>query len=258
MKIALCYLTCVQNHLDFNFHHLVNHIKKSHQEIDLYKYVNDENINDYRVDDLRVSINNKCTQTNINFAFNTLRKKFHYYHEFTRTGSTPFKMGGMEILLMLDMYAKYGDKYDFYMFYEDDVLLNTRKNLFDNIDYNHDILFQCPRRINYRWYWYSSNSNNIKDIYLPYEGLLHIYGAKPHVLNNLLNELNKGIYAHHEALFNGFAHKYYTDMTYLSDTFNCYMVYIVDPRNPIKRIYDIIHPIKSLDDYVKYRKRNII
>lgn len=243
MNIAICYLTTSISQYQFNLNKLIEQINQCKKHyIDLYIYINDENlINNYITDN---ELNNIKY---IHFSYSSLRQQFNYNHYWSNGDSSTKRNSGMQIFPLLNLYQIHNN-YDYYMFIEDDVLINTNDNIFDKITYNFDILFSEPRTINNNWYWINKD-NNIKKTFLPYSGLLNIYIVKNEVLNNFINNvINKGLYAHHEYLFNGYSYYMRYNITYLSKLYN---VYCKLKLNLNDCYYDIIHPVKTKEEYNK-------
>lgn len=247
MKIAICYLTCISNDYDFNFQHLLNHIKgQTKHSVDLYKYINNENI-DYEVND-----------NEITFSYDYITKQFNYSFRLKNGNSPVGDLSGLQIFPLLDLMKKHPE-YDYYMFYEDDVLLNTDKNLFDNLDFTNKIILQNERIYNDLWWWYRGYKlNNVLHYLDPYSGLLNIYLVSKDILIYFIYTiLNRGYYGHHELLFNGFVMKFYQNkISYLSDIYNlkCTVYdYQLDNES-----HEITHPVKTKEQYDKLISNNII
>jgi hypothetical protein len=182
-----------------------------------------------------------------NVDYGKLKDKFNYKHTFGKNNC------GLNFLCVLDAYSKYGDKYDYYMFYEEDLAYIGKKNIFDCIDYNYDMIFQSRRRLNYYWPWVKGNLNNIvRKGFRPYEGLLNIYLMKTSLLKDIKGFIEKGNWAHHEYLINSFvmtnSNKY--SIGYLDDIFKMkcdWRPIKIDSDN-----YEFLHPIKGLIKIQKY------
>ena len=243
MNIAVCYLTTFNNTKTFNLIQLYKYISacKKHN-IDLYIYINNESLQN------NIVVNNELHNiTTIYFSYDDLRNQFNYNHYWSNGESSTKRNAGMQIFPLLNLYTTHNN-YDYYMFIEDDLLINANNNIFDDITYDFDIMFSAPRKISYEWSWIDKD-NNIKTKYLPYTGLLNIYIVKNEILNNFINDvINKGLYAHHEYLFNGYTHYKNYKISYLSDIYNIYCKLSLNEINN-NHHYDIIHPIKTIKIY---------
>lgn len=236
MKIACIILTSnkTKEMYNYNYSLLSKMSKESKYDIDIFTYYNEESI-DYRI-----------TNNFIEFSFNYLKTKFNYNHLFDKE---PYI--GVSVFPLFDLYMNHKDKYDIYMFYEDDVMFNNSANLFDRIfdTYDldsYDIIFQNPRKLDEKWHWNKSDIQNCN--FIPYRGLLNLYVIKKNLIQDLIDYIGNGYYGHHEYLINGFVmtqNKY--KIKYISDIYTIYTTF-----NKIDRLdkkYDIIHPIKKLDDF---------
>jgi len=191
---------------------------------------------------------NNCTKHNVDIKvynkpdFKELKRKwkFRFNHNKDYIGST-----------FLTLFESYNDKYDYYIFYEEDVVCN--KNIFNEINFDYDFIFMVKPKIDYEWFWYKFNHiQNIKRKgYKPYSSLLNLYALNKKTLKDLMNFVKEGNYAHHEYLINSFImnnNKY--KIGYLSDMFKIFTDWR-RLKNKKYNDYDIVHPIKSLDEFNK-------
>ena len=156
------------------------------------------------------------------------------------------------------MYCNHKNEYDIYMFYENDLSYFGKKNLFDSINFNNDIIFQ-KKCINIKkdldWYWYKIHDYNILGSYTIYHSLMNIYCANSNFIEGLLKFMNNN-YMHHEGLI----HTYALNNNYKIDYINNYIPLYCNYINNIKKIrvysYDLIHPIKLEETYnrIKFKK----
>lgn len=189
-----------------------------------------------------------------NVDFDVYRKKFNYNHTFGASYE------GMMFLILLDGYQKHKDEYKYYMFFEDDLVFNSERNLFDDICDNfiyskdiYDVIFQNQRNKDYYWYWGIHNHlSNIKTQgYIPYSGLLNIFLMNQKTLEDLLKFINDGNWAYHEYLINSYIMKYKDkyNIGYLSDIYKVYTDFNRLNYDKNYKDYYLIHPIKTLEDY---------
>lgn len=166
----------------------------------------------------------------------------------------------MMFLILLDCYLKHKDEYKYYMFFEDDLVFNSERNLFDDICDNfiyskdvYDVIFQNQRNKDYYWYWgiYNYLSNIKTKGYIPYSGLLNIFLMNQKTLEDLLDFINKGNWAYHEYLINSYIMKYKDkyNIGYLSNIYKVYTDFNRLSHNKNYKEYDLVHPIKTLEDY---------
>ena len=153
MKISICFLTTNKNH--FNLNLLKDQAKSSLYDIDIYEYINYEyNGKSYYIDNNTIYFNYDFLIKKTNYN----RKNINYiWHP------TLGKYVGLQFLPLIDMYINHKDEYDFYMFYEDDLLYFGKENLFDKIDFDCDVIFQ-DKRINVKkdnWMWINSEPYNL-------------------------------------------------------------------------------------------------
>jgi len=233
MKDICCVFLCKEQKFmaAYNINHLQRMIDDSKYDCDLFIYDN--------VD------------------FDIYRKQFNYNYTFGPS------YVGVTFLILLDCYQKHKDEYKYYMFFEDDLIFNSERNLFDdicdNFIYNndnkdiYDVIFQNQRKKNYYWYWGIHNhlSNIKRQCYIPYSGLLNIYLMNQKTIEDLIKFINKGNWAHHEYLINSYIlkNKDKYNIGYLN---NIYKVYSIANRlihHKNYKEYDLIHPIKTLEEY---------
>lgn len=247
IRVAIAYLTCSENNLYFNLERLTSHINSSELcEVNLYKYINDEKCN-YNI------VNNE-----IYFSYKNITNQFNYPYRWYNQDCAAGYNSGLQQFVLFDLYIKHSD-YDYYMFYEDDLMLNTSKNIFDNIDLNNDVYLPIPRNTNGYWHWYYLN-NNIRHILPCAQGLLNLYIVKNEVLKNFIESiLGNMYYGYDEVLVNGFFERYKDTYKtfYLNKKYN---VQTVLPNEPIQvnKQCEIIHPVKTLNQYNNFLNTNII
>ena len=236
MNIAICFLTTIKDH--FNLKVLKEQAKNSKlHNIDIYTYINDENI-EY--------INDNDT---IYFKYDYLRNKFNYKNYYCNSISNSRYNAGIQFLIWLDMYMNHKNKYDFYMFYEDDLAYFGEENLFDKINFDCDFLFQNKRKLvtddHWTW-WYDIFHQNIDESKPLYHGLLNIYGGKSFVIDKFIDFFVDKI-AHHELLISYFV----LNNNYKVNYINNYISLNCDWRNNVNfsNEYDLMHPIKTLYKY---------
>lgn len=181
-----------------------------------------------------------------NYDYGSIKTQLNYNHSFVNNC-------GLNFLTVIDCYQKH--QYDYYMFFEEDLIYNSTENLFDKIFdsfSNKEVIFQDQRILDYNWYWFTEkNLSNIN--YKPYRGLLNIYVLKSNVIEDLLNFIKEGYWGHHEYLINSFILENNYNIDYLSNIFKikCDFQKLEGKFSD----YDLIHPIKSMEEYYSKVKK---
>lgn len=246
MKIAVCYLTCTKNNLYFNFDRLIHHAETSQHDVSVFTYVNDETSTYEK--------NDNC----ITFSWKYLQDKFNYHHSYEYLERVNM---GIQFLSLIDLYDTYKEEFDFYVFFEDDLMLNTSRNIFDKISFNHDVGLIHPRINDSNWTW-ANYKNNVSNLYKPMTGLLNYYYFKTKILKKFIDDtVNNNLYAHHEYLINGFlSYNPTIVISYLDRKYKCCIRLSQDEikKYKNKRTIEIIHPVKNKETYDLFVNQNII
>ncbi|MBR6907612.1 hypothetical protein IKN40_03800, partial [bacterium] len=150
------------------------------------------------------------------------------------------------------------NKYDMYMFYEDDLSYFGKENLFDLINFNNDILFQniCINiNTDKNWYWYKIHDYNILNSYTIYHSLMNIYAANSNFIEGLMKFMNTN-YMHHEGLIPTYALNNDYKIDYINKYISLYCNHIDNIKNIKINLYNLIHPIKDIETYnrIKFKK----
>lgn len=241
MKIAICFLSIKENHFNYNLLKEQCDNSKLHK-IDIFYYINDNNIN------------YKRSKEYIYFNYNYLKHKYKYYHDFLDA----YKYSsyyGLTFLTWLDMYSEHKNEYDMYLFYEDDICYFGDNNFFDLIDFNTDVLLQdCVNlyKNDTTWYWYNEGPYNILNSYDIYHCIMNIYGAKQKVIEGFLDFINKN-YIHDEALLPTYVLNNEFFVNYINDYIPLYSNYIDNINNIKSQNFNLIHPIKTKDQYMRIK-----
>lgn len=251
MNIAICFLSTVKNH--FNLENLKIQAKNSKlHNIDVYEYI--EN-NDYTY-----NIEDKKIYFNLYF----LSKKYKWDHIHDNVGNKIRDKAGLLFLPLIDLYTNFKDKYDMYLFYEDDVSYFGTENLFDIINFNSDVVFQDQRITvdDDHWVWWYDwrNNNNVTNdvkidrniIKILYHGLLNFYGLKPYVIEKFLNFI-KDNYAFYELLISAFILNDNYSVHYINDYIQSYFSFNNDA--PISNKYLLVHPVKTIEKYQSIKSK---
>lgn len=247
MNIAICFLTTQLNH--FNISNILKQINSSKKHnIDLYVYLNDDNINvNY------FPFNQEFTY--VNFENNIIYFKYQYL--FNKFNYKSINLNcihkGCQFLIFLDMYVNNKYKYDWYIFYEDDLGYFGKKNLFDTLDLNGDCFLMKHPNSYTDWFWITnynySLDESIKTIYYNY---VQTYGMS----NKTLEQFTKFVMSgknilHDEGLIYSFLINHNYNIKYLSDIFNLYINYQDINIDDIDQQYDFVHPIKTYEKYIE-------
>lgn len=222
----------------------------------VYQYITNNDIYEFNINHINKMINESKYDIDIelveNIDIEKLKNKYNYHHDFYDSSKTT----GLNFLILLDAYINHKDEYEYYLFWEEDLIFNSERNIFDDICdnfKNYDIVFQNKRKLNHYWFWGLHNYlNNIKvKGYKPYEGLLNIYFMNSKVMEDLLKFMNDGNWAHHEYLINSYIikHKDKYNIGYLSNIYKVYTDFNRLSHNKNYKEYDLVHPIKTLEDY---------
>lgn len=193
------------------------------------------------------------------FGWKHLQNKFSYEKWYIKT----MRYQGNCMLPMFDLYIRHQD-YDYYMFYEDDIAYLSKVNIFDKIfdtfEDKFDAIFQDHRINNPTWIWTEQRFQNLSEIkqFTQYEGLCNIYILSGKIINGLIKFIKKGYFAHHENLINSFVlNNYKPDrIKYIDDIFNIKCDWRPFDLSDCKNKYDIVHPVKQIEDYVNLRTHN--
>ena len=261
MNIGICFLTTdkkinnlIVNYIKTKLSECINNNINSNKKYELYTLLETEELNftDYH---------------KIPFNFNILKEKynnrfFYIYKNFRGICHLP-------LFYFYDLHSEY----DYYIFYEDDLLytgflFENNNNPFNTIPFeNYDMMFMYDRIDNPNWHWRSKCEYNIPKKWIPYEGLLNCYI----ISNKALKELkdfctNYSWDGHHELLVNSFfmnqQDKY--KIGFVEKYIPCYINWLwVTTYQQLffKELsqYCFIHPIKNNDNlkYVKSKCINI-
>lgn len=242
MKIAICFLSKEENHFNYNLLKEQCNNSKNHK-IDIFYYINKD------------IYNYKKTKDYIYFNYNYLQYKFNYNHIFLNKSSKFCSYVGLTFLPWLDMYFNNKDKYDFYLFYEDDICYYGEQNLFDLIDFNCDVILQDKNNLfknDKEWFWYKEFDYNILNSYDIYHSLMNIYGATKRVIDNFIIFIKKN-YIHHEGLIPTFVLNNNYNINYINNYISIYCNYINDINFIKSQDYNLIHPIKTNDEYMRIK-----
>jgi len=261
MNIGICFLTTDKK----NNNQIVNYIKTKLSEC----INNDINSNKkyelYTL--LETDKNNLIDNHTISFKFDELKKKynvdFFMFKEFMGICHLP-------LFYFYDLHPEY----DYYIFYEDDLLytnflFENNINPFNIISFeNYDMMFMYNRINNPEWFWQLNCEYNIPKKWTPYEGLLNCYI----ISNKTLKELkdfcaNSKWYGHHELLINSFFLN--QQDKYKIGTINKYIPCYINWQEAtlyqelfFKELseYCFVHPIKNdkMLNYVKSKYNNYI
>ena len=262
MNICCIYLTNTDK-TDFNYKRILNDAKTSvNHKIDVYKYVKCFDNND-----LCYNIKN---EKNIEFSFKYLQEKFKYNISYNNKESNAGKISGLEFLTVLDIYLKYTNKYDFYIYFEDDISFLTDKNIFDNFIYKEAFFYKLITEdlftinnelINYPFGWpWLHELKNLKNIYKQNyrHTLLCLYGLRTHIIENFLNYILEGNYGYHELLIPSFVYQFVdnkSDIVLLTDMFKCNITWLYDEKLMYNNICDIMHPVKKYSLYKSLKEK---
>ena len=167
------------------------------------------------------------------------------------------------MLPILDLYIR-KPNYDFYIFYEDDTAYTSKLNMFDKIfdtfGFDIDAIFQNRRVNDPNWVWAKREFQNIYQIknFIQYSGLLNIYFLSGKIIYDIIKFIDKGYFAHHENLINSFVLNHYKPerIKYIEDIFNIKCDWKPFDLSECKDKYDIIHPVKLIEDYVNLCTHN--
>lgn len=244
MNIAVCFLTTYKHY--FNLSNLKQQAKTSKlHKIDIYRYINKENINYKNVGNI------------IYFNYEYLREKINYKHYYTYEHHILKNNVGIQFLPLMDMYINHKNKYNIYLFYEDDLSYFGNENFFDKIDFNCNVLFQRKRTLveTDHWYWYYNNDNykfndsNIKKIY---HGLNNIYACDNYFLDEFYNFIQNN-YGYDEMILATFALNYKFKIHYINNYLKIWCSCL--NHSPVTNKYNFVHPVKNIQKYKKILKK---
>ena len=237
MKIAVCFLSTIKNH--FNYKELKKQANNSKlHKVDIYYYINNEKY-DYKY---------KKKIIYIYFKYWYLKEKLKYNHTYCYTDYI-----GSTFLCWIDMYYKHKNKYDIYMFYEDDLSYFGKENIFDKINFNSDIIIQSKyfnaKYDNWPWSTYTDYTIENKN-YIIYHSLMNIYAANSFFIEGLIKFMTNN-FMHHEGLIPTYAlnNNYKIDYINKYISLNCTHLNNMNDYN-----YDLLHPIKTLRKYNKIKQ----
>lgn len=251
MKIAVCFLSTNKNH--FNYDLLLQQTKESKlHEIDIYHYINDyNNIPHYLL------VNNN----EIYFSFDVLKNKFNYNNYLYKEKSIDdkYNIAGNQFLCLLDLYVNNKNEYDFFLFWENDIVFfNKNNNFFDIIDFNCEALLlnnNFEKNIN-EWFWIKY-CNYYFNEHLDFKNaLLQLYGFNKLSLEKFIDFINDKNYAHFELLIPTFVMNKLNNINFISSFFNIKTEYYEISIDNINNKIDILHPVKTIEKYNNYK--NII
>ena len=249
-KIAICYIT---NNKNFNevifkiYYKLVSYLNKN--KFDVYILLSNEINNN--------TINKKwekITHNLIIFKYYKLKNYLNYSHTFDKDEY----VGNCHLPIIY--FSKIHPEYIGYFFYEDDVYINFKQNLFDMINFdNFDVILQNKRKINDKeWSWLKKHlHSDFGNLTISNSGLYNIYYIKKKVLNQFYNWFMENyFYGHHELLYNTFF--YLKKNEYNIEYFDNYVNDYTDSYNPKslllktilnEKIHIIFHPCKNEQYY---------
>ena len=155
------------------------------------------------------------------------------------------------------------------MFYEDDVYINFKENLFDKINFdNFVVILQNKRKKNdNEWYWLKKHvHSDFGNLLINDSGLYNIYYIKKTVLNQFYNWLmENNFYGHHELIYNIFFYIKNNEynIEYFDNYINVYTDWIKPElllRNAFlnNHLHIIFHPCKNKTHYLLLESFNLI
>ena len=254
MNIGVCFLTTelksqnsIVNFIKNSLNNVLN-IKNFYKQYHLYTLFETNNIN---------SIEDNI----IPFNFKQLREKYNIKHKYIQN----FRgVCHLPLFYLYDLHPEY----DYYIFYEDDLLytnflFENNINPFNNIPFEYyDITFTYNRIFNPNWYWVKNVSYNLPKEWTPYEGLLNCYIISNKALKDLKEFCCNGKwYGHHELMVNSFFYnqqdKYKIDL--IKNHIPCNIHWLDSKLYQdlfFKELseYCFVHPIKN-DKMLNYVKR---
>lgn len=247
-KFAVCYVTNNKKYKNIMFkiyNKLISYLNKT--KYDVYIILSIETNNN--------TINKKWENISnnvITYRYYKIKSLFHYNYIFDE--NNPYEYVG-NCQLPIVYFSKIHPEYLGYLFYEDDVYINFKENLFNIINFeDFDVILQNKRKEEDDWYWARNElHSDFGNLTINQSGLYNIYYISKKTLNEFYNWFIKNnYYGHHELLYNIFFNAYQNK--YNIEYFSNYIKEYTDWRNSknlLKEVflnkskYLIFHPCKK-------------
>ena len=203
-KIAVCYITNNKNYEKIIFKlydKLISYLNRT--KYDVYIIISNETNNN--------TINKKWENISnnvITYRYYKLKELLNYNYIFDDTNGYDY-IGNCQLPIIY--FSKIHPEYIGYLFYEDDVYINFKDNLFNIINFgDFDAFLQNKRKVDKYWYWANGGlHSDFGNLITHYSGLYNIYYISKKTLNEFYNWFIKNnYYGHHELLYNIFFNFY--------------------------------------------------